>query len=706
MASNWTDEQLKSAFIKADDAGDTESARIFAEEISRRKSANVPETVQATQIVQPQQHTEGFGARVQRELENIPRQLGLSARYAIEGPAEMAGIFTNPIALGINKLTGMNVPYAEETGRNISDMLGLPSPEGTMENVIGRASKMMTGVGGLAGGSGLLAEKGAQGIANNALGLMAKQPGAQISAAAGGGSAGEYTKQTGGGDSAQLVTSLLGSLAGASAVNIGSKVNSLIGSVAKTGKKTAEEILLKSIEGSGVKIGDIPISVKKQMLSEIDGAMKTGGSVDQAAVKRLADYSLVGAKPTKGTISLDPGLITKERNLSKIAAQSGDEGLLALPRQQRQNELVLMQNLNDMGAANAPSPYQAGDMIQKGLLGVDAPRKAAVDAAYKSVRDASGRYAKLNTQKFSEMANNSLDEGALGAVLPKEARSILNSVSKGEIPLNVNTAMQIDETLSGLQRDVGLRTKAALAIGKIRNAIHETPIESQVGEEARNLYEQARVIAKARFRAIDANPAMKAALEDADPDKFVQKYLVGGGKDSSVAAVKSLSEDLKKSPDAFNAARQQVVSYLKNKALSGRPDEVGSFSPSIYNKELKSLSDKLSAFFNQDEIALLNAVGRVGYYEKYLPTGSAVNTSNTASAFIGALDRIAGNDIISRIPFGNQMIKEPIKNYLNQRTMNSAMNPYGALKEKGLLNQSKSNVYPVIPGLLQLQQDR
>jgi len=91
--------------------------------------------------------------------------------------------------------------------------------------------------------------------------------------------------------------------------------------------------------------------------------------------------------------------------------------------------------------------------------------------------------------------------------------------------------------------------------------------------------------------------------------------------------------------------------HLKEKALSMGADETANFSPANYNKALKSIGDsKLRLFFNQRELEHLKTIGRVASYEKFQPTGSAVNNSNTAAMALGALERFAGNTFVAKIP--------------------------------------------------------
>lgn len=648
----------------------------------------------AQQMMQAHFSGEGLGARLNREIDSIPRQLGLTARSAIKGPADMVGIFSNPVASLLSMATGKPMVTAGETADRFSNWLGLPTPESTTEKAVGKGVEMVAGMGGQAALASRAAASALPGIAQKVYQSLAANPTQQLSAAAGGGMAGEYAKETGGGAGAQFVAALGGGLLGAGAAGVAQKtysgINSLIGSFRnKPADMSQINIQLNNIlSGSGVDIGQIPSAVRSELLTEMHNAMKTGSNINPDIVRRIADYGVVGAKPMLGNVTLNPAQITQERNLMKLGANSTNKDLQLMSETVRNNDLQLTRRLNELGANKAFDKVTAGSNIQSALKDIDAPRKAAVDAAYKAVRDSSGRYANLDVPTFSNLANNALDEQMLGSALPKNAMSLLNDVSSGKIPLNVNTMTQLDKRLSGLARDASASgdSQGALAIKQIRNALNQTPVENTAGVRALAQYDEARRLAAHRFRKIEENPAMAAALDDAAPDKFVQTFILGRGNKANERDVMSLAGELRKNKEAFQSAKEQIAYHLKQKALSGNADEVGNFSPSAYNKALAEIGDKkLKMFFNKDEFLMLKAVGRVSSYEKFQPTGSAVNNSNSASAFAGFLERIAASPLISRIPFGGMALKEPAQQWAAQIQSRQAMSPMQGL----LMQQNK-----------------
>jgi hypothetical protein len=99
--------------------------------------------------------------------DEIKRQLGLTARYAFEGPAELLGIVSDPLTETYNFATGSQIPRLGSAVSQLLDRAGLPRPETTLEKIVGVGAKVGTG----AGGGGALV-KGTQALGRGATRLL------------------------------------------------------------------------------------------------------------------------------------------------------------------------------------------------------------------------------------------------------------------------------------------------------------------------------------------------------------------------------------------------------------------------------------------------------------------------------------------------------------------------------------------------------
>jgi hypothetical protein len=100
--------------------------------------------------------------------DDIRRQLGLTTRYAFEGPAEVVGMLGPDFLSGLyNVATDSQVPTVGSAVSQLLDRAGLPRPETTLEKVVGAGSKVGSGAGG-----GGVALKGLQALGRGATRLL------------------------------------------------------------------------------------------------------------------------------------------------------------------------------------------------------------------------------------------------------------------------------------------------------------------------------------------------------------------------------------------------------------------------------------------------------------------------------------------------------------------------------------------------------
>lgn len=603
-------------------------------------------------------------------MRGIPRQLGLAGRYGLEGLAQMAQIGTEPLRMVTDKLfggSGKSVPLAT-LASGFADQLGLPSPQGANERVIGDAARLVAGAGGL-GAAGRLASS-VPGIAGEIGALFSNNMGQQALSAAGAGLAGGSTREAGGGPVAQALAALGGGVAlpmAASGIRSASKT------VAEWVKPQAMQSVDQKIEltlrQQGIDWSKVPERIKQPMRDEVSKALKIGEDLNPDALRRMLDFKTVGATPTRGMLTQDPVQITREMNLAKTGANSTDIGLQKLPGLQSANTATLLRNLDDAGAKGAPDSFATGGSLLDALKANAARSKANIDQLYTSARDTSGRSAELNGAAFTSMANKVLDDKLLGGALPESVAARMNAIAKGEVPFTVDYAEQFKTSIGQLQRATS-DGQQRLALQVVRNALDKTPLRpaeivnpgnlpavpgtvptspAVLGEESISAFNRARAANRAFMQRVEETPALQAALDGAEPDKFVKQFVIGSG--STVKDVNALRRAVAQDPQALEATKNYIVAHLKSAATNGTED-ITKFSPAAYNRALNNIGDrKLSAFFSPEEITRLRAVGRVGTLMTAQPAGTAVNNSNSGALLIGGgLDMLSS--IGAKLPLG------------------------------------------------------
>ena len=606
------------------------------------------------------------GKSLNRGVSDIPRQFGLTARYALEGPAQAAQIVTEPIA-GLMRWAGIPTRPLGEIASGAADAMGLPKPHTAQERVVGDATRLLAGTGGMLGASRAIAQL--PGMVGTVGAGMAANPTAQLTSATGAGVMGGLSREGGGNEMQQAGAALIGGVAGGmvpgaanAAVNAGKRV------LNRLTPQQMDVQISQVLQRAGMDYSQVPERARQSLRAQMQDALRAGQELDPAAVRRLAEFHAIGATPTRGMVTQDPVRITQEMNLAKMGANAGDDGLQGLARVQNQNNTRLINVMNEAGA-NRGDAIAAGQRAIGAIQAQDDALAGRVSSLYQQARDTSGRSAQLDGAAFTRAANQMLDEGLLGGALPKDVADHMNRIARGEVPFDVNYAEQLKTRIAALQRATN-DGSARMALGMVRRALDETPLMSApqvnpgnlpavpgtvppspaaLGQESIDAFNQARQAARQRFGWQESARPIEAALNGAQPDDFVQKFVIRG----TVADASALA---KNAPTA--EIKNAILAHLKDKALGGYADEVGKFSQSAYNKALNQIGDrKLSLFFSPEELNQLRTVGRVASYMQNQPVGSAVNNSNSGALLLGK-----GIDLLNKLPGGQTFLGQPLQN--------------------------------------------
>lgn len=663
-------------------------------------------------------------------LREVPRQVGLTARYGLEGPAQALEMFTEPIRrMVVNPLLRLagqpGVMPLREGVSNAADAVGLPAPETPGERVVGDATRagfgVMAGAGAYKKGAELLGQGASK--AANVLEQLAARPGVQAVGAAGAGASGGAVREAGGSPAEQFGAALLGGLvtgyAGAKGADLADKGATLVRSMVTPKEqqlRAADQAITLTLQRSGIDWSAVPPGVKNQLRDEVAQALNTGQPLNEDALRRLVAFRRTGTTPTVGMLTQDPGQITREMNLAKTGANSIDPGLQRLPQIQNKNAAQLLDQIDQMGAAGAPNAMGAGRSAIESLDRTVAANQQNINRLYSTARDTQGRSLPLEGGTFTKRANQLLDEQNVGSFLPADIANKMNAIAQGKFPLTVDVAEQLKTSIGNLQRgsaDGNVRR----ALGLVRQALDDTPLQGAptvnpgnlpavpgtvppsptiAGQESIDAFNAARSANRQWMQRVEGNPALKAVVDGVEPDQFVQKFIVGKG--ASASDVAKLSNEL--TPQAKEAMRGYLARHLRD-AATNSTDDITKFSNDAYRRAMRDIGeDKLAAFFSREEIDQLKAIGDAGKYMQAQPTGSAVNNSNSGALVLGRgldlLDKIAGY-----VPLGGRDI---LKGYIQGAQQTQVLRPQNALvqlaapKEQPLLANPLLAASVVAPG--------
>lgn len=628
--------RMQDALVKAHEAGDTEAANVIAQEIKTRfpkaQARSMPPAKSDPVL-------SGYSPFIET-VKDLPGHVG----RAITGFG--SGIMDLPVGAGQLVSEGAGVlgatgfrdrfrNYQQQREQEIATDRGEYSDRANIGRGTGGVFSAMA-----LGGSNLAPTLGARMVQGakmgGGLGLASPTPGDPNDFWLG------KALQVGGGSvigaAAQPVAELVVRGAGAAVNRVADAFRGTANRVAGATPQQIETTLRLELQNAGVDWNALNGQYRQAILSEVQNAVSRGGQLNPDAIRRLADFERVGAVPLQGQLSRNPAEFAREQNLARTA----QGGPIA--------ERIGQQNQAFIGNLPAAEPYATGRRAIASLTARDAPREAAVSARYNEARDHLGRAAPMDAYGFSQAANRALDDQMLGAYLPAEVRNTLNQVSRGEIPFNVNTAVQMDRVLSAAQRAAGEGTPQALAIGQVRNSLNSAGIADNVGADAKAVFDAARGMARSRFQNIERTPALGSALDETvPPERFVEQFAVRGSVNDVANMMRNLTNE------GRQATRQGVIDWIRQRAVSGEGD-TAKFSQSGFNRALQAIGDrKLELLFAGDrqQLQTLRALGRASATAMVPPPASGVNYSGSGTTILDAIDRAAA------LPFPLNVLGRP-----------------------------------------------
>jgi len=656
---------------------------------------------------------------------DLAAQAGLTLRAGVKGVMALPGMANDAIGGLLNK--GQDLALGEGRGYrfqptqhvldNLMTSAGLPQPDTPMQRIVGKAVEV--GSGG-ASGAALMgrAAPSTAGVTQQVLQRMAANPGAQAFAGVTAGAAGQQAAENGAGWGGQFVASLLGGLGGA---GLASGAKSLAESAKRALAPTMQPAQIEArvtaaLQNRGIDPASITPAMRTALMQDVKAALKTGGTLDDAALARLADYRRLNMTPTRGRVSLDPFDVTREQNAMRMAAATGARDA-QLPQIAQANNQRLLSHMDDLQPL--PDRALAGQRAMAPILQRDAAMQAAERGLYDKARGMAGGDIPLDSGKTMNGIFKALDADLKTPFLPEGVAKLLNRIQAGEMPLDVRTLDVLKTMLSTAQRATGDgNVKRALWI--VRNELDNAPMvpagnpafgggQVATGATAAAMREadsapanllgalnEARGAAFQRRQWQESAPGIARALDDATPDTFVQQNILASN--AGARDVARLAAELAGDPTAMQAVRGSIVQHLKDQAIGkGNSAQTANFSGRQWSAALSGIGDrKLGLFFDPTELEQLKAIGRVGTIETFQPRGSAVNNSNTAAGLGNLLQGVSGlvKPFANKLPFGQQAINAPLDSLTLSLMERGAMRaPAGLLstvpgqRPPGLLDQ-------------------
>jgi len=388
-----------------------------------------------------------------------------------------------------------------------------------------------------------------------------------------------------------------------------------------------------------------------------------------------ADTLPVPVRLTRGQATQDVNLLSDEMNMR------GKNPDLANRFNEQNGKLI--ENMNAIRDKAAPDVYgtnyiENAETVINAYKALDDTRTADISAKYKALKDAAGGDFPIDGKQFATNAEKMLGKDLKTDFLPPAIAKQLERYKNGETMTFENfEAMRTNLAAEMRKAERSGDGNAKTASSIVRTALEELPLSGEA-EALKPLANEARSAAKARFDMLKKDPAYDAAVNDAVPDKFIAKYIIGGNKRD----LEALTAQLGKGSEGHQAVSAAVVNYLKDKA--GVINDNGNFSQAGYNKALKQLDPRLLELVDGETAQQLRALGNVARYTQAQPRGSYVNQSNTFVAGAkemakGGLEKAANVAGFGVVPIGT-MTREALASRAAAKQTKESLKPGAGTK--------------------------
>ena len=363
--------------------------------------------------------------------------------------------------------------------------------------------------------------------------------------------------------------------------------------------------------------------------------LQPGERLDPTHVQRYVDADTlpVSMKITAGQAAQDPALISNEMNSRGKAAPP------VSPEFYNEQGKALGANLDAIRQQAAPdvppsNPTEHGQSLIDEYKAMDAPRVAGVSADYKALEDANGGSFPIDGQQLATNTQAALDKALKSGSVPADLQSNLDKFANGRQMTFQDFETMRSDAADAQRTATDGRQRAAAGI--IRDQLEAMPLTPEAAA-LKPLADKARASAKARFDAMDADPAYAASIGDGLPqgqpsplaDTFIQKFLIGAPR----ANILNMRSNLAESPVAMQTIPAATMDYLKSSAKVDA--DSGKFASDSFNAASNKLAPKYDAMLDPGSESQVQQVGRVAKYTSAQPKGSYVNNSNTTTAAVG-----------------------------------------------------------------------
>jgi hypothetical protein len=476
---------------------------------------------------------------------SVARQVGLTARYGLEGLGQVADIVGTPLNMLVNRATGSRLGTPSQSMSNIATMLGLPQPETALERGVGNVARAVAGVPATGGLGGVLQQSGR--ATTQAVGRgLAAQPVAQMAGATAGTGAAEVAR---GQFDVQNPLALLGInlAAGLPASAVAARAGNIPSGTRYRDPQTGQLIESAAQRGVNIDVGDVGgpgatlLTKSRQFADTTQSVNEQKSAQVRKLIERVADQ-------------VKPASITKEGGEKLVIAKD----LRQQYRTAKDNVSPIFDRAEKL-AGNNPIPLQNTNTATVNVLD---QFPATADTAV--------------INKVIERTNNLLQAGGGTYKELRDLQSIvgaeLSRVQRG-LPGGAYNEKQVN-ALSQLYKGMADDVDAWAAPRTLNNR----PVYTPAGAEHARAMQQFKDTVVPFRQDPDIYKLVSSKTPANEIDKIAQSFSLTGNPATAELAVNLMS------PVGKQAAQFSILNDARNKAIT--PDAASLFSAPAFTRTL------------------------------------------------------------------------------------------------------------------------
>jgi len=283
---------------------------------------------------------------VKQNQDSIARQVGLTARYGMEGLGQVADIVGTPLNMLINRATGSQLGTPSQSMSNFATMLGLPQPQTNFERGIGNVTRAVAGIPAM-GGVGSLMQQ-APNLTTQVVGRgLAAQPVAQMAGATAGTGAAEIARNV---YDIQNPLALLGInlAAGLPAGAVAARAGNIPSGTRYRDPVTGQIIESAAQRGVNVDVGDVggPGAGTVDKLRQLGFSKESSNQAKADQVKKLIEKTTENLKPSRMSEGGEKKIIADDLRKQYQTAKSNVSPEFKKAEQLAGDDIIPLRNTN------------------------------------------------------------------------------------------------------------------------------------------------------------------------------------------------------------------------------------------------------------------------------------------------------------------------------------------------------------------------